>query len=79
MTDSLSFFNVMHDRFLNVDGLQHNVVFSRVPEGVDPSELSQPDLFDSGSVDITFPEVGTYMYFSAPHLYQGMVGKIIVT
>jgi len=65
--------------WLNVDGLEHNVVFSRVPDGVDKSALDHTELFDDGSVSSTFDTPGTYMYFSTPHLYQGMVGRIIVT
>merc|ERR1739848_59165 len=65
--------------WLNVDGLEHNIVFSRVPDGVDKSALDHTDLFSDGSVSSTFDTPGTYMYFSTPHLYQGMVGRIIVT
>merc|ERR1712144_66266 len=65
--------------WLNVDGLEHNIVFSRVPDGVDKSALDHTELFSDGSVSSTFDPPGTYMYFSAPRLCQGMVGRIIVT
>merc|ERR1712072_916022 len=48
-------------------------------DGVDKSGLDHTALFDDGSVSSTFDTPGTYMYFSTPHLYQGMVGRIIVT
>ena len=76
---SVLFLCTHNDRWLNVDGLEHNIVFSRVPDGVDKSALDHTDLFSDGSVSSTFDTPGTYMYFSTPHLYQGMVGRIIVT
>ncbi len=66
--------------FVNVDGIPHNVVFDKVPEGADAEELSEPQLWrtkgQSYSVQLTEP--GVYDYYCTPHRALGMVGSITV-
>lgn len=66
--------------WVNVDGIPHDVVFDKVPEGANKEDLSHPELFGTigQNVSSTFTVPGTYEYYCTPHLYAGMVAKVIV-
>lgn len=63
----------------NVTG-SHNVVFNRVPDGIDAEAISEPVLAtETGPAHIvTFETPGTYTYYCSPHRELGMFGKVIV-
>ena len=65
---------------MNVDGIPHDVVFDKVPDGVNADELSHPKLFSTigESVSTTFTVPGQYEYYCTPHLRMGMVVTITV-
>ncbi|MEM9273305.1 MAG: plastocyanin/azurin family copper-binding protein [Cyanobacteria bacterium P01_F01_bin.143] len=63
----------------NLSG-SHNVVFNRVPDGIDAEAISEPTLAtDPGPAHlVTFETPGTYTYYCTPHRELGMFGKVIV-
>jgi plastocyanin len=58
----------------------HNVIFDKVPAGVDASALSHTALESKAgsSFSVTFDTPGTYSYYCTPHRGAGMVGTITV-
>ncbi|MFZ9738029.1 MAG: plastocyanin [Prochlorotrichaceae cyanobacterium] len=58
----------------------HNVVFDKVPAGVDASALSHTALESASgaSFTATFDTPGTYSYYCTPHRGASMVGTITV-
>ena len=63
--------------WINMDGLPHDVVFTKVPEGVDTDDIDQTDTIDQDdSFSSTFTTPGEYYY----HSDQGVdvTGKVVV-
>ena len=58
----------------------HDVVFSKVPEGVDAEAISEPTLArEPGPAhSVTFDVPGTYKYYCTPHKELGMFGSVTV-
>ena len=58
----------------------HNVVFNRVPDGIDVDAISEPTLAtEPGPAhSVTFEIPGTYTYYCSPHRELGMFAKVIV-
>ncbi|MEM1368784.1 MAG: plastocyanin/azurin family copper-binding protein [Cyanobacteria bacterium P01_H01_bin.15] len=63
----------------NKSGL-HNVVFGKVPEGVDAEAISRKTLArEPGPAhSVKFEVPGEYRYHCSPHLELGMVGTVTV-
>ncbi|MEM9219318.1 MAG: plastocyanin/azurin family copper-binding protein [Cyanobacteria bacterium P01_F01_bin.150] len=59
----------------------HDVVFRKVPEGVDVESISRTTLArDAGPAhSVTFEAPGDYSYYCTPHKELGMTGKITVS
>lgn len=58
----------------------HNVIFDKVPAGVDARAISHSALASKSgsSFTVTFDTPGTYSYYCTPHRGAGMVGTVTV-
>jgi plastocyanin len=58
----------------------HNVIFDKVPAGVNAAAFSHTALESSAGTSFvaTFDTPGTYSYYCTPHRGAGMVGSITV-
>ena len=59
----------------------HNVIFDKVPSGVNATSLNHTKLevAPGSSFTQTFSTPGTYTYYCTPHRGAGMVGSITVS
>jgi plastocyanin len=56
----------------------HNVMFEAVPNGADIPMMSQEEMNEGDTWQVTFAKSGTYKYHCHPHYDMGMEGEIIV-